>query len=124
MYYYSLQAPYLLLIFGLLIALTSGLALSATLKLIIKRWQVVGGGKPNNHLSTRHYTLPFIGVTMGLGLFLCSGLEVFGFTPILACSIGLPTTLLTCWLVWSQLVNMLTSIESQGMISLDLDSLG
>lgn len=44
MYYYPLQAHYLLLIFGLLVALTSGLALSATLKLIIKRCQAVGGG--------------------------------------------------------------------------------
>ena len=124
MYYYALQAPYLLLIFGLLVALTSGLALSATLKLIIKRWQVFGGGKPNNYLSVGHYTLPFIGVTLGLGLFLCSGLEVFGFTPILVCSIGLPTTLCTCWLVWSELVSMLTYIEIQGMRALDLDSLG
>ena len=60
---------------------------------------------------------------MGLGLFLCSGLEVFSFTPVLAFSIGLSMTLCTCWLVWSQLVIMLTSIESQGLRSLDLDSL-
>jgi uncharacterized membrane protein YfcA len=123
MYYYPPQAPYLLVVFGLFAAFTSGLALNATLKLIVQQWQAAGAEKSNSRLSTKQSTLPFLGVTVGLGMFMCSGLGVFGFPPLLAYGIGLPITLGTCWLVWSQLGSMLTYMESQGMKSLDLDSL-
>ncbi len=39
MYYFPLQPPYFLLLVGFLTALTSGLALSGTLKVIVQNWQ-------------------------------------------------------------------------------------
>ena len=38
MYYYPLQPPYILLLVGFLAALTSGFALSGTLKVIVQKW--------------------------------------------------------------------------------------
>ncbi|MDJ0675874.1 MAG: hypothetical protein QNJ36_10910 [Calothrix sp. MO_167.B42] len=123
MYYYPPQPPYLLVVFGLFAAFTCGLALTETLKTIVEQWQKDGGENSDSRLLARKSTLPFIGVTLGSGLFLCSGLGVFGFPPLLAYGIGLPITLLTCWLVWSQLGSMLVYVENKGVKSLDLDSL-
>ncbi|MDJ0617620.1 MAG: hypothetical protein QNJ63_12895 [Calothrix sp. MO_192.B10] len=123
MYYYPPQPPYLLVVFGLFAAFTCGLALTETLKTIVEKWQKDGAENSDSRLSTRGSIVPFIGVTVGSALFLCSGLGVFGFPPLLAYGIGLPITALTCWLVWSQLGSMLVYVERQGVKSLDLDSL-
>ncbi|MFM7406774.1 MAG: hypothetical protein ACKO3K_08950 [Cuspidothrix sp.] len=124
MYYYPLQPPYFLLLVGFLTALTSGLALSGTLKVIVQQW-------PNNKSSevktnTRSFykqlLVPFIGITSGVCLFLSCGLEIFGFPSPLALGIGLPLSLGTCLFVWWQLGGLLDYVKSQGMQSLDLDS--
>lgn len=41
MYYYPLQPPYILLLVGFLAALTSGFALSGTLKVIVQNGQLI-----------------------------------------------------------------------------------
>jgi SNF family Na+-dependent transporter len=118
MYYFPLQPPYFLLFAGFFIALTSGFALSGTLKVMVKQWsKTKKAGSPWKQLVT-----PFLGITAGICLFVSSGLEIFGFPSFLALSIGLPLSLLTCLLVWFQLGSMLDFAESRGMQSLDLDS--
>jgi hypothetical protein len=123
MYYYPLHPPYFLLFVGLLIAVTSGIALSGTLKVIVQKWpsERAKNLKPTSPL--KQLIVPFLGITGGICLFLSSGLEIFGFPPILALGIGLPISLLTCLLVWVQLGSMLEFVERRGMQSLDLDSL-
>lgn len=124
MYYYPLQPPYFLLVLGLFVALTSGFALSGTLKLVVQKWQVNSTENSQASSSFRKQLLvPFLGITIGICLFVSSGLEIFGFPGILALGIGLPLSLLTCLLVWFQLGSMLTYAERRGMKSLDLDSL-
>lgn len=123
MYYFPEQPPYLLLSVGLFIALTSGLALSGTLKLIVGKWQSNSVEKQQTSSSSAALFLPFLGITAGICLFLCSGLEIFGFPSLLALGVGLPISLLTCLLVWFQLGSMLNFAKSRGMKSLDLDSL-
>ncbi|MDJ0732746.1 MAG: hypothetical protein QNJ47_01455 [Nostocaceae cyanobacterium] len=123
MYYYPPQSPYLLLVFGLLAAITSGAAFSGTLKLVVQKWQSEGGENSDSRLSMKQLFVPFLGIIGGIGLFLSSGLALFGFSTILAYGTGFVVTLLTSWLVWSQLGSMLAYVESQGMASLDLDSL-
>jgi uncharacterized membrane protein YfcA len=123
MYYYSSQPPYLLLIFGLFAALTSGLALSGTLKVIVNKWQSDGAEKSSSQLSIKRLFVPFLGITVGVTFFMCSGFEIFGFPPLLAYAVGLPVTILTSLLVWFQLGSMMSFVERRGMQSLDLDSL-
>ncbi|QKQ76105.1 hypothetical protein [Nostoc sp. TCL240-02] len=122
MYYFPLQPPYFLLLVGFLTALTSGLALSGTLKVIVQNWPSEKAENTKPRSSLKQLLVPFIGITGGTCLFLSSGLEIFGFPSTLALGVGLPISLFTCLLVWLQLGSMMTFIEREGMQSLDLDS--
>lgn len=123
MYYFPLQPPYFLLLVGFLTALTSGLALSGTLKVIVQNWPSERAENAKPRSSLKQLLVPFIGITGGACLFLSSGLEIFGFPSTLALGVGLPISLFTCLLVWLQLGSMMTFIEREGMQSLDLDSM-
>ncbi|AKG21023.1 hypothetical protein [Calothrix sp. 336/3] len=123
MYYFPSQPPYLLIFIGLFMAVTSGAALSGTLKTIVIKWRKEGGANSGSRLSSQQLLFPFLGITLGVNLFLCSGLAVFGFPNFLACAVGIPLSLLTCALVWFQLGSMLTYAGARGMQSLDLDSM-
>ncbi|MDZ8105834.1 MAG: hypothetical protein RM338_09475 [Nostoc sp. DedQUE12a] len=122
MYYFPLQPPYFLLLVGFLTALTSGIALSGTLKVIVQKWpsERTENTKPSS--SLKQLFVPFLGITAGVCLFMSSGLEIFGFPSLLALGVGLPISLLTCLLVWLQLGSMLTFAQTKGMQSLDLDT--
>ncbi|MBV6625070.1 MAG: hypothetical protein KI793_19445 [Rivularia sp. (in: Bacteria)] len=122
MYYYPSEPPYLILVLGLFIAITSGAALDGTLKTISKTWRKKGAEDSAPRFSNKQLVIPFIGITIGIGLFLCSGLAIFGFPNWLACAVGVPITLLTCVLTAFQLGSMMTYAESRGFQSLDLDS--
>ena len=123
MYYFPLQPPYFLLLVGFMTALTSGLALSGTLKVIVQKWPSERTENTKPRSSLKQLLVPFIGITGGTCLFLSSGLEIFGFPSSLALGVGLPISLFTCLLVWLQLGSMMTFIEREGMQSLDLDSM-
>ncbi|WP_392532098.1 hypothetical protein [Nostoc sp. C117] len=122
MYYFPLQPPYFLLLVGFLAALTSGLALSGTLKVIVQEWPNERSENTKPRSSLKQLFVPFLGITAGTCLFMSSGLEIFGLPSLLALGVGLPVSLLTCLLVWLQLGSMMTFIEREGMQSLDLDS--
>ncbi|MGD1873865.1 MAG: hypothetical protein ACFB02_12535 [Mastigocoleus sp.] len=123
MYYNSLQAPYFLFVLGLFIAITSGAAFSETLKIIVQTWQNLVKKQEEATISIKSCLLPFLGVSNGLGLFMCSGLAIFGVPNIIACAIGIPLTFLTSLLLWKQLKSMMTYAEQKGMVSFDLDSI-
>jgi uncharacterized membrane protein YfcA len=123
LYYFPLQPPYFILVFGLFAAITSGAALFGTLQTVVSKWQREGAENSGKSLTKKPLLFPFLGVTIGLVSFLVSGLEIFGFPPFLAFAIGLPISLLTCLLMWLQLNSMMTFVESRGMSSLDLDSM-
>jgi hypothetical protein len=123
MYYFPTDPPYFVLFVGFFIALTSGLALSGMLKVIVQQWPKNNHENTNPRSPLKQLLVPFLGITAGICLFLSSGLEIFGFPPPLALGVGLPMSLLTCLLVWFQLGSMLTFAERQGMESLDLDSM-
>ncbi|MEH1950315.1 MAG: hypothetical protein V7K77_25650 [Nostoc sp.] len=122
MYYFPEQPPYFLLLVGFFIALTSGLALSGTLKVIVQNWPSERAENTQPRSSLKQLLVPFIGITGGTCLFMSSGLEIFGFPSSLALGVGLPISLFTCLLVWLQLGSMMTFIQREGMQSLDLDS--
>ncbi|MBD2663960.1 hypothetical protein B6N60_05042 [Richelia sinica FACHB-800] len=123
MYYFPLQPPYFLLLAGFLAALTSGVALSGTLKVIVRQWTNKRTENQKYPSPWKQVVVPFIGITAGICVFVSSGLEIFGFPTLLAVGVGLPLSLLTCLLVWFQLGSMLDFAEQRGMKSLDLDSL-
>ena len=77
MYYYPLQQPYFLLVVGFFTALTSGLALSGTLKVIVQEWPQDKSAKEKTNTRSfyKQLLMPFVGITGGSCLFLCSGFE-------------------------------------------------
>ncbi|MBD2451051.1 hypothetical protein H6G76_28765 [Nostoc sp. FACHB-152] len=122
MYYFPEQPPYFLLAVGLFIAVTSGFGLSGTLKVIVRKWSKNSAEIAESRSFTRQLLVPFLGITLGVTLFLYSGLAIFGFPTFMALGVGLPLSLLTCLLVWLQLGSMLDFAKNKGMQSLDLDS--
>lgn len=122
MSYFS-EPPYFLLIAGLFVSLTSGSAFAATLKQIVQKWSSDRTiAQSIAKLPTGRLIVPFVGISIGVCLFLCSGLEVFGFPNWLAYAVGVPTTLLIGLLVWFQLGSMLRLVEREGFGAIDIDN--
>jgi hypothetical protein len=123
LYYFPEQPPYFILAIGLFAALTSGAAIAGTLKSIVAQWQGSGAENSGTQIAKKALLLPFLGTGVGITLFLISGLEIFGFPPLISLAVGLPIALVTVLLVWFQLGSMMTLVETNGMRSLDLDSM-
>jgi len=122
MYYYLPQPPYFLIVIGLFVALTSGAAFEATLKQKVQEW--------SKNRSTRHLaqmqgiqlSLPFMGMAVGICLFLDGGLEAFFLPPWLSYGLSISLTLFIGLLVWYQLSKLLVQLEQGGSKAIDLDA--
>ena len=121
MYYFS-DPPYFLLVASLLASIASGSAFEATLKQLVNEWSKSRSTSTLMKLRGTQLQLPFFGMAGGICVFLASGLGIFGFPLKLSYFISLILTLLTGWLVWSQLAKVLTQLEKGGSQALDLDS--
>ena len=120
---YFPEPPYFLLVIGLLVALTCGTAFSATLKQIVQKWSSARVGNTIAQLRIGGVLLvPFLGICVGVCIFLGSGLEVFGCSTWLAYAIAAPLTLLLGLLIWLQLGSMLSLVERKGFQAIDIDS--
>jgi hypothetical protein len=118
------EPPYVLLVVGLFISLTSGVAFESVLKKSVQDWSKNRSTRTLATLQGMQLFLPFLGIFLGICLFLSSGMEVFGFTTNLSYAIALPLTVLIGWLIWSQLGKILLQLERGGSQALDLDSWG
>ncbi|GAB4427903.1 MAG: hypothetical protein OHK0035_05570 [Cyanobacteria bacterium J069] len=120
-YYYS-SAPYFLFVAGLLAGLASGSAFSATLKQQVNEWDKNRSTRTLANLQGPQLSVPFLGISAGICVFLGAGLEIFGFPTKLAYAVAIPLTILTALLVWTQLARLLAELERGGSKALDLDS--
>ena len=120
---YFPEPPYFLLVIGLLVALTCGTAFSATLKQIVQKWSSARVGNTIAQLRIGGVLLvPFLGICVGVCIFLGSGLEVFGLSTWLSYALAVPLTLLLGLLIWLQLGSMLSLVERKGFQAIDIDS--
>lgn len=117
--YYLPEPPYFLLVAGLLIGITCGVAFEATLKEAVNGWMKTAGEQP---FPTALLQLPFLGICAGICVFLSSGLEIFILDRWLAYSISFPITLFIGALVWTQLGKLLKQLKTGGSKALDLDA--
>ena len=120
--YYFPEPPYFLMSAGLLGGMASGLAFEATLKQAVQLWSQNRSSRTLTNLKGLQLQLPFLGMAGGICVFLASGMEIFGFPKLLSYALALPLTLLTAWLVWTQLGKLLIELERGGSQALDLDS--
>lgn len=118
------EPPYFLLVVGLFAGITSGLAFEATLKQLVGEWYRSRSTRALASLQGLQLLVPFLGICIGICVFLGSGLEVFGFPSQLSYIISLPLTIFIAVLVWYQLGRILVQLERGGSKALDLDSLG
>ncbi len=118
--YYIPEPPYFLVLVGLLIGITSGLAFEGTLKSQVQEWAKT---KQSIHLKLGFNLLfPFWGICLGICVFLASGLEIFLLNPWIAYAIACPMTLFITALVWIQLGRLMIQLQEGGSKALDLDA--
>jgi hypothetical protein len=121
--YYS-EPPYFLLLAGLLASIASGVAFETTLKQSVLEWSRNRSTRTLANLQGVPLLLPFLGICVGICVFLSSGMQIFGFPAQISYGIAFPLTLLTGLLIWSQLGKILVQLEQGGSKALDLDSFG
>jgi hypothetical protein len=117
--YYLPQPPYFLVIVGLFIGLTCGFAFEATLKSQIKEMLKRPAAQM---LKGSGLQLPFLGICVGICVFLSAGLEIFLFDRWLSYALSLPMTIFIAALVWIQLDSVLKQLKSGGSKAIDLDA--
>jgi hypothetical protein len=120
--YFYYEPPYFLLVAGLVVSILSGIAFEAVLKENVREWAKSRSTRTLANLQGFQLFLPFVGMTLGICLFLGSGIQIFGFSGKIAYFLSVPLTLLIAWLVWTQLGKILTQLEQGGSKALDLDS--
>ncbi|WP_019486797.1 MULTISPECIES: hypothetical protein [Kamptonema] len=116
------EPPIFLMFAGLLAGIASGTAFEAVLKQAVQNWSKNRSTSTLANIRSTQLVIPFLGMIGGVGIFLSSGLEIFGFPKTLSYSVSIPLTILTAWLVWFQLGKVLNQLEKGGSQSLDLDS--
>jgi hypothetical protein len=106
---------------GLLMGITSGLAFQGTLTEKVKYWSKNQSNYRLSQLQGAPLSLPFLGMAVGICLFLGAGLVVFGLPGWFSFGISSVLTVLTALLVWFQLSKVFQQLESGGSKALDLD---
>ena len=120
-YYFLTEPPYFLLVVGLLVSITCGLAFEATLRQKAKDWLI----QPNKLGEPRVRSplqVPFSGICVGICIFLGTGLQIFLLDPWLAYAIAIPMTIFIAALVWIQLGKLLEQLRQGGSKAIDLDA--
>jgi hypothetical protein len=122
--YSTASAPYVLLLAGLFAGLTCAYAFQATLKELVAMWSRTRSTRALQNLRGVQLLLPYLGISVGVCVFLASALQLFAFAPKPSYAIALPLTIGSAWAVWYQLGRLLTQLETRSGKDLDFDSLG
>lgn len=120
--YLFAQPPYLLLLFGILISVTSGAAFEKVLKQNVQEWYA-SEAEEANPVQTLSLFVPFLGICGGIFAFLGGGLEIVINNWQISSAIALPLTVVTGRLVWSQLGKLLLRLQQGGSQALDLEDM-
>jgi tellurite resistance protein TehA-like permease len=121
--YYLPEPPLFLIFVGLMMGVTCGLAFEATLKDKVNLWRT----QPPKTKQSQLYgisllQIPFIGICVGICVFLAAGLEVFIYSRVFAYGLSLLMTLFIGGLIWSQLQKLILVLLQGGSKALDLDA--
>lgn len=120
MYYYP-QPPFLLCLIGLFVGVTCGLAFQTMLKQKMTKWSKDGRKENLAELDSGELQITYLGICLGVWIFLAGGLGLFSINWIIAIGLSLPLTILATSLIWTQLLEVLTQLQEGGSKALDLD---
>lgn len=119
--YYFPQPPIFLPLIGLLIGLVFGVTFQKQLEQTNQKWLKSPKDKESYTLNDPLLQFSYIGICLGVWLFLGGGFRVLGFGIIGAYGVALPIALGTGAFMWQQFGEMLVEIKEKGFKSLDLD---
>ncbi len=114
------QPPYALAGLGLAIALVCGLTFSKLVQLRLDGWKQ--DRLPMLPLGGATTMLPWIGLLLGVTLFIGGSLQVFGFAAGAALLVAFLLSLATAGALWAQLVRLMQQVEAGNFKAVDFDN--
>jgi hypothetical protein len=120
-YYFPANPPYFLFMASLIAGLACGKAFETTLRQLVQEWAKSRSSRTLLNLKGISIKLPYVGIGICIGVFLSSGLEIFGFPPDLAYKVAIPLTIGSAYFVWRQLSKLLVELDRGGSAAMDLD---
>ncbi len=121
--YYLPEPPFFLIFVGFIIGVTCGLAFESTLKDKVNLWRTQPPKTKESQLfGISNLFFPFVGVCVGICIFLASSLEIFIYDRVFSYALSLALTLFIGGLIWYQLQKLILLLLSGGSKALDLDT--
>jgi hypothetical protein len=114
------QPPYLLAGAGLAIGILCGLTFSKLVQLRLDDWKQ--DRLPLLPLARMQTVLPWIGLLLGITLFIGGSLQVFGFAPGTAILVAFLLSLATGGALWVQLVRLMQQVQAGNFKAVDFDN--
>ena len=114
------QPPYALAGVGLAIGLLCGLTFSKLVQLRLDGWKQ--DRLPMLPLSGFSTVLPWIGLVLGVTLFIGGSLQVFGFGGGAALLVAFLLSIATAGALWVQLVRLMQQVEAGNFKAVDFDN--
>ena len=112
--------PYLLAGLGLAMAVLCGLTFSKQVQLKLDAWKQ--DRLPLLPLASLASVLPWIGLQIGVTLFIGGSLQVFGFAAGTALLVAFILSLLTAGALWVQLARLMAQVEAGTFKAVDFDN--
>jgi len=114
------QPPYLVAGIGLAIGMVCGLTFSKLVQQRLDAWKQ--DRLPLLPLARLETVLPWIGLLLGVTLFIGSSLQVFGFASGAAFLVAFLLSLATAGALWVQLVRLMQQVEAGNFKAVDFDN--
>lgn len=112
--------PYLLAGLGLAMAVLCGLTFSKQVQLKLEAWKQ--DRLPLLPLASLQSVLPWIGLQIGVTLFIGGSLQVFGFAAGTAVLVAFVLSLLTAGALWVQLARLMAQVQAGTFKAVDFDN--
>jgi hypothetical protein len=121
--YYIPAPPYFLVMIAALMGLACGKAFEVSLKQKADAWAKGRSPQPLSEVQELRLILPFAGICICSWIFLGSGLTIFAVSWALGFSVAFLVVMISAVLVWSQLTQLLKTLEEGGSEALEITSI-
>ena len=114
------QPPYLVAGLGLAIAMLCGLTFAKLVQLRLEGWKQ--DRLALLPLGTAVVTIPYMGIVLGITLFIGGGLQVFGFSAGAALLVSFVLSVGTAGALWVQLERLMGQVQDGTFSAVDFDN--
>ena len=105
----------------MLAGLLCGKAFEVSLRQGVKEWSQTRSNERLVQLQGMQLQLPYVGICIGICVFLASGLTIFAFPVLPSYAVAAVLTAALAALVWAQLKSLLKALAEGGSAALDLN---